>query len=77
MFEARKKMSEQQLFVIVGGKIREKRKALNLTQTELAALCNFEKASVSRMEAGKSNITLSTLFKLSVALQTPVKNFFE
>lgn len=70
-------MSEQQLFIHVGKKIRERRKALNLSQTDLAALCNFEKASVSRMEAGKSNITMSTLFKLSTALQTPVKYFFE
>jgi transcriptional regulator with XRE-family HTH domain len=70
-------MSEQQLFIHVGEKIRERRKALNLSQTKLAALCNFEKASLSRIEAGKTNITLSTLYKLSTALQTPVKYFFE
>ncbi len=70
-------MSEKELFIAVGEKIRGRRKALNLSQNQLAALCNFEKASISRMESGKSNITLSTLLKLSIALKFPVKNFFE
>ena len=34
----------------------------------LAAACNFEKANMSRIEAGRTNPTISTLYKISQEL---------
>jgi hypothetical protein len=32
------------------------------------AVCNFEKSNMSGIEAGKTNFTISTLYKISKAL---------
>ena len=44
-------MNEQQLFIKIGDKIKELRELKNLSQQDLAALCNFEKSNMSRIEA--------------------------
>jgi transcriptional regulator with XRE-family HTH domain len=61
-------MDDLQLLIAVGARIRKFRTDKKLSQNDLAILCNFEKASMSRIEAGKTNITLLTLFKISKAL---------
>jgi len=58
-------------------RIRELRKQRNLSQNELALQCNFEKASLSRIECGKTNVTILTLKKISEALQADMSEFFE
>ncbi|WP_287666758.1 helix-turn-helix transcriptional regulator [Bacteroides sp.] len=67
-------MNEQQLFIKIGDKIKELRELKNLSQQDLAALCNFEKSNMSRIEAGRSNLTIKTLFKISNALKVPLKD---
>jgi transcriptional regulator with XRE-family HTH domain len=47
-----------------------------MTQNELAIQCNFEKASMSRIESGKTNITVLTLRKISKALDAEIHEFF-
>jgi len=64
-------MSEQ-LLTKVGAKIRKVRTAKKLSQNDLAIMCNFEKASMSRIESGKTNVTLLTLQKISNALEVNV-----
>jgi transcriptional regulator with XRE-family HTH domain len=60
--------NKTQLLTDIGNRIRLKREEKNLSQQDLAALCNFEKANMSRLEAGRTNPTISTLFKISQAL---------
>ena len=67
-------MNEQQLFIKIGDKIKELRELKNLSQQDLAALCNFEKSNMSRIEAGRTNLTIKTLFKISNALKVPLKD---
>lgn len=67
-------MNEQQLFIKIGDKIKELRELKNLSQQDLAALCNFEKSNMSRIEAGRTNLTINTLFKISNALKVPLKD---
>jgi len=67
-------MNEQQLFIKIGDKIKELRESKNLSQQDLAALCNFEKSNMSRIEAGRTNLTIKTLFKISNALKVPLKD---
>lgn len=58
-----------ELTIKIGNRIRLLREAKNISQQDLAALCNFEKANMARLEAGRTNPTISTLFKISKALQ--------
>lgn len=48
----------------IGEMIKEERKQANLTQEQLAAKISAKKSYISRIENGKSDIQLSTLFKL-------------
>jgi transcriptional regulator with XRE-family HTH domain len=70
-------MTDDAIFLInIGEKIKEVRQSKQMTQHRLARLCNFEKASMSRIEAGKRNVTLLTLKKISDALNADIVQFF-
>lgn len=47
-----------------------------MTQNDLAIECNFEKATMSRIESGKSNPTVRTLVKISNALHIHLSELF-
>lgn len=61
----------------LGAKIKAIRANRNMTQNELAVECDFEKASMSRIESGQTNPTVRTLYKISKALETPITEFFK
>ena len=65
------------LQIKVGKRIQEIRIEKNLSQQDLAAKCNFEKSNMSRLEAGRSNATLSTLEVVSTALEVDVIELFK
>jgi transcriptional regulator with XRE-family HTH domain len=65
-------MDDLQLLIAIGANIRKFRTEKKLSQNDLAILCNFEKASMSRIEAGKTNITIFTLYKISKALDVNI-----
>jgi transcriptional regulator with XRE-family HTH domain len=69
-------MTEADFLVLLGNRIKRIRTQKNITQFKLAALCDFEKASMSRIESGKTNTTILTLRKISVALEIPVADLF-
>lgn len=71
------KMNEFQLFIKVGANIRKIRERENITQQELAARCNFEKSNMSRIEAGRTNLTLKTLLTISMALSVSIKELVD
>ena len=70
-------MNEQQLFIKIGDKIREKRLEKGISQQDLAAKCNFEKANLSRIEAGRTDLTIKTAFKISCALGIKLKDLVD
>ena len=70
-------MSDPKFLAALGARIKELRLKKHLTQNELAIMCNFEKASMSRIESGQSNVTVFTLKKISKALDVPLTEFFE
>ena len=49
---------------LIGEVIKEERKLANLTQEELAEKIGAKKSFISRIENGKSDIQLSTLYRL-------------
>jgi len=48
-----------------------------MTQIELAVLCDFEKASMSRIESGRTNPTILTLKKISEALDIHISDLLK
>jgi transcriptional regulator with XRE-family HTH domain len=70
-------MTEPRFLISLGKRIRELRKKKELTQNELAMQCNFEKASLSRIEAGKTNLTILTLKKICLALEIEFADLFD
>jgi len=69
-------MVEQKLLIRMGERIKAIRLSKNMTQNQLAMECDFEKASLSRIESGLSNPTVRTLNKISVALDVSLADFF-
>lgn len=60
----------------VGNRIKEIRAEKNISQQELADLCGFEGSNMSRLEAGRVNVTLSTLQKVADALGVKIIELF-
>ena len=56
------------LLKVTGENIRARRKELHLSQTELALETGLDKASVSRIESGKQELTVTMLGWLAKAL---------
>lgn len=69
-------MCRTQLLVKIGRRIKSFRLLKNMTQNDLAIACDFEKASLSRIEAGKTNITIRTLYKICSALEINMVELF-
>ena len=57
----------------VAARIRTLRQERGLTVQELAARCDMERSNLSRIEAGRSNLTLRTLCILSAMLDTDLQ----
>lgn len=65
-------MDEIQLYIKVGKNIRNLRMSQGLSLQELAYRCNYEKSNMSRIEAGKTNLTLKSLLNISKALSVSI-----
>jgi transcriptional regulator with XRE-family HTH domain len=65
-------MEQKTLLTALGARIRMIRLTKNLTQNQLAEICNFEKSTMSKIESGQVNISYYTLFRLSLGLGVPM-----
>jgi transcriptional regulator with XRE-family HTH domain len=70
-------MKISQLQQKIGLRIRILRESKGITQQDLAAACNFEKTNMSRIEAGRTNPTISTLYKISQALEITISELVD
>lgn len=59
-----------------GDRMRELRKAKNITQEELVRLTGFELRQVGRIERGEVSTNLSHVFKIAECLGVPVHELF-
>lgn len=57
--------------------IRSLRKERKLTVQELAYRCDIERSNLSRIEAGRSNLTIKTLCIICNALDVPLRALIE
>jgi transcriptional regulator with XRE-family HTH domain len=69
-------MTEAQFLKKLGSRIRKIRTEKKMSQIDLAVRCNFEKATMSRIESGQTNPTALTLQKIGKGLEVPVSEFF-
>jgi len=64
------------LEVSIGGQVRDFRKKLDMTVTELAKQAGLSSGMLSKIENGMTSPSLATLRALSRALNVPVTSFF-
>ena len=60
----------------LGHRIREVRESKELSQLDVASTCDYEKTTISRIENGRTNITLRTLVTLALAMEVELHEFF-
>lgn len=60
----------------LGAKLKELRKTKGLTQEELAAIVQVHATYIGKLEAGKCNLSIKLLFKLSRALDVTLYEVF-
>ena len=70
-------MNEQKLFLLIGDRIRDIRIEKGMSQQDLAAKCNFEKSNMSRIESGRTNLTVKTMFTISIALGVRIRDLVD
>ena len=70
-------MTKEELQILIGKNIRDARKRKNVSAQELASRCDFEKSTMARLEAGNTNPTIFTLYKISQALGVKMREIVE
>ncbi|MDB5468879.1 MAG: Cro/Cl family transcriptional regulator [Caulobacter sp.] len=61
----------------VGRRIRQRRKALGVTQEQLADSLSLTFQQVQKYERGANRVSASKLYQIAATLQTPVAYFFD
>ncbi len=61
------------LAIQFGAKLRDKRKALGISQDKLALLAEIDRSYAGRIERGEVNITLEKAYKLAEVLECDVR----
>lgn len=69
-------MEKSDLLKIVGKRIKEVRESKNMAQVDLAVKMegNIDTTNISRIEAGRTNPTVYTLFRISQALEVSMSD---
>ncbi|NGF75793.1 helix-turn-helix transcriptional regulator [Fluviicola sp. SGL-29] len=72
-------MEKSELLQNVGKKIQKIRTEKGLTQVDLVGRIEGEidTTNISRIESGRTNPTIYTLYRIAVALDIPVKEFLD
>ncbi|KAB7528250.1 helix-turn-helix domain-containing protein [Flagellimonas olearia] len=61
----------------LGQRIKEVREGKELSQLDVASICDYDKTTISRIENGRTNITLKTLVTLALAMEVDISQLFE
>lgn len=73
-YHIERKMDYEQKISEIASRIKEQRKSCGMTIQELAYRCEMERSNMSRIEAGKTNLTIKTLCKICIALNVELNN---
>ena len=72
MVKKKLRQSSRELTQVLADNIRTYRKGKQISQEELADLCNLHRTYVGSVERGERNVTLSTLETFAAALRVSV-----
>ncbi len=64
----------QEEIAYISGRIRQLRKERHLTVQELAYRCDMERSNMSRIEAGRTNLTVKTMCIICNALSVNLRD---
>lgn len=67
-------MFMSELTIQFGQLVRKYRKEKNMSQEQLALLCNIDRSYLGRIERGEVNPTLEKLYELAKSLDVNVKD---
>ena len=72
-------MEKSELLKIVGKRIQDIRVSKGLSQVDLVGKIegNIDTTNVSRIESGRTNPTVFTLYRIAVALEVPLTELVE
>lgn len=70
-------MKKNDYQVCFGLAVRKQRNIRNLTQEELASLCDLDRTYIGSIERGERNVSLVNIHKIASALDIEVKELFE
>jgi len=72
-------MDKSELLKKVGKRIQELRLSKGLSQVDLVGKIDgdIDTTNISRIESGRTNPTLYTLYRIANALEVEVKDFFD
>lgn len=67
-------ISYQEEIKFISNKIRELRKEKHMTVQELAYRCDMERSNMSRIESGRTNLTVKTMCIICNALNVNLRD---
>lgn len=72
-------MEKQEILISVGNKIKDIRQEKGLSQLDLVGKMdgNIDVTNISRIEKGRTNPTVYTLFRIALALEIHPKEFLD
>jgi transcriptional regulator with XRE-family HTH domain len=72
-------LEKQEILISVGNKIKEIRQEKGLSQLDLVGKMdgNIDVTNISRIEKGRTNPTVYTLFRIALALEIHPKEFLD
>ena len=62
--------------IVVGRRLRRRRRLMSLTQAELGALCGVSFQQVQKYESANTRLSVAMLWKLAGALDVDIGYFF-
>lgn len=68
---------KEEVLLKFGTRIRTLRLSKNLSQEDLAQICNLDRTYISGVERGLRNVSLLNIEKLSIALEFEISELFE
>ncbi|MVX36580.1 helix-turn-helix domain-containing protein [Myroides sp. LoEW2-1] len=69
-------MNKEDLLKTIGLNVKKARELKGLSQVELVGLMegNIDTTNISRIESGRTNPTIFTLYRIASALEMPLEN---
>lgn len=69
-------MNKEDLLKSIGRNVKQARELKGLSQVELVGLMegNIDTTNISRIESGRTNPTIFTLYRIASALEIPLEN---